>query len=71
MKFNTRPPMAVLTRPLSRSAAESAAVRPSRLLRPLRNRAHVRLESPRVFWDPRMPGGWTEESPVSMPDQAA
>ncbi len=72
MKFKTRTPMAVLNRPVTRSAAESAVVRPSRLLHPLRARAQVRMEKPQVFCDPRMPGNWREVAVGDhLPEQAA
>ncbi len=72
MKFKTRTPMAVLTRPATRNAAESTRVRPSRLLRPTVLRTQARVEKPRVFCDPRMPGSWREIVPASLlPEQAA
>lgn len=72
MKFKTRTPMAVLTRPLTRNAAESTKVRPSRLLRSSRTQAQARIDKPRVFCDPRMPGSWREIVPANLlPEQAA
>ncbi|MGJ8669213.1 MAG: hypothetical protein ACSHXK_06970 [Oceanococcus sp.] len=32
----------------------------SRLLRPMAPKIQAKLEKPRVFCDPRMPGGWHE-----------
>lgn len=50
-----------MTTPIHRMPRQTAASRirhASRLLRPAAPKIQARMEKPRVFCDPRMPGGW-------------
>ena len=52
---------AMATLQVSPSSPVARIKKASRLLRPgAPRKAQVRLEEPRVFCDPRMPGGWHE-----------
>ena len=56
--MNKQKPMVVL--PNARRHNAARVPKASRLLRPLAPKAQAQLEKPRVFCDPRMPGGWHE-----------
>ncbi len=56
--MNKQKPMALPLNGLPVQSAASRIRKASRLLRPSAPRVQARWEKPRVFCDPRMPGGW-------------
>ena len=60
MNIKSHRSMVVLQSPAARQVSTRRIYRASALMRPLPFKVQARLEKPKVFCDPRMPGGWAE-----------